>query len=258
MAGVASLDEMDSDGTDGHPSPQAVLTKARDLCKSIGTKEAYGQAVQQRGLEAVEAEIIAAIADICHLIASANESQVRAQAVGWFGPLLSLPRHRDGTIEQKAIDAGVLPALVEQLSGCEKVQNVAALALGRLAIHHAGSVVDAGAVPPLVQLVSSHDDNVREAAIGVLCIITTESSTHRDAVLADGVLQPLLKAMREGSVIRVPHLSGRLLWNLLSGSKKSPLPVPLAELAPFLPVLVGLITAPEQDDRVLKWAHGAL
>jgi len=240
-----------------HPSPQAVLAKARDLYKSIGTQEAYDHAVQQRGLEALEADITAVISDICHLIASASEPQVRTDVVRQLVQLLSIKR-LDGTIEQKAIDAGVLPALVEQLSGCEEVQRQAALALGELAITHGDLVVDAGAVPPLVQLVSSADDNVRGAAIAALCIITTESSTCRDAVLAAGVLQPLLKAMREGSVIRVPHLSGRLLWNLLSGSKKSPLPVPLAELAPFLPVLVGLITAPEQDDRVLKWAHGAL
>jgi len=207
-----------------HPSPQAVLAKARDLYKSIGTQEAYDHAVQQRGLEALEADITAVISDICHLIASASEPQVRTDVVRQLVQLLSIKR-LDGTIEQKAIDAGVLPALVEQLSGCEEVQRQAALALGELAITHGDLVVDAGAVPPLVQLVSSADDNVRGAAIAALCIITTESSTCRDAVLAAGVLQPLLKAMRESSVIRVLHLGARLLGILLSVSENSPPPL---------------------------------
>mmetsp|Transcript_37152 Transcript_37152/g.106335 ORF Transcript_37152/g.106335 Transcript_37152/m.106335 type:complete len:521 (-) Transcript_37152:435-1997(-) len=253
---------MDSGGTaeavsttDGHPSPQAVLAKARDLYKSIGTQEAYDHAVQQRGLEALEADITAVISDICHLIASASEPQVRTDVVRQLVQLLSIKR-LDGTIEQKAIDAGVLPALVEQLSGCEEVQRQAALALGELAITHGDLVVDAGAVPPLVQLVSSADDNVRGAAIAALCIITTESSTCRDAVLAAGVLQPLLKAMREStSDADVLYLGAELLINLWS---VRPLPVPLAECAPFLPVLVGLISKPEQDDSVLRSARGAL
>ncbi|CEM29156.1 unnamed protein product [Vitrella brassicaformis CCMP3155] len=245
--------------TDGHPSPQAVLNKARDLYKSNRTKEAYDQSVQQRGLDAVEADIAATMTDICNLIASASASdpQLCISAIGLL-PRLLLIEHMAGTIEEKAIDAGLVPVLVEQLSGCDKVQKPAALALSRLARHHSDLVVDAGAVPPLVQLVSSADDNVRGAAIAALCIITTESSTCRDAVLAAGVLQPLLKAMRESSNVAVLTGSAYLLCYLWSVSENSPHPVPLAELVPFLPVLVGLIAAPQQDDNVLQCARGAL
>ncbi|CEM29748.1 unnamed protein product [Vitrella brassicaformis CCMP3155] len=68
-----------TDSAAGHPSPQAVLTKTRKLYNAVQTKEAYDQAIPQRGLEAVEADITAVMADLCHLIASASDPQVRAE-----------------------------------------------------------------------------------------------------------------------------------------------------------------------------------
>jgi len=108
-------------------------------------------------------------------------------------------------------------------------------------------VVDASAVPPLVQLVSSPDDDVRTAAIAALRSITVGSVARRDAVVAAGVLEPLLKAMRESSSIKVLARGVQLLFTLWS--VRPPLP-PLAKLAPFVPILASFTSATDEGDRV--------
>ncbi|CEM10015.1 unnamed protein product [Vitrella brassicaformis CCMP3155] len=196
------------------------------------------------------------MADICQLLASASGPQVRVSKL--LRPLST--KHMCDIVGQKAVDAGVVPALVGQLSECEEMQIPATLvlALSMLAADHAAAVVDAGAVPPLVQLVSSGTDRVRLAAIAALRMIMEGSVDRRDAVVAAGVLQPLLPVTRESSDTDVLTWSARLVYDLWSVAENEPLPIPLAELAPFVPVLVGLIAAPEQDDRVLQSARGAL
>ncbi|CEM09037.1 unnamed protein product [Vitrella brassicaformis CCMP3155] len=255
-------DEMESaDSTSGHPPPQAVLVKATKLYNAIHTQEAYDEAVQQRGFEAIEAEITAVMNDLCQVMASAggpqhqDQPRLRADAVRLLFLLLSV-KHVD-VMEQKAISAGALPALVEQLSGCEEAQKFAAVALSELAVRHGDAVVvvDAGAVPPLVQLVSSPHDNVRVMAIAALFKTTEGSVACRNAVVAAGVLQPLLTAMRESTKADVLAMGAHLLGNLWCDR---PLPAPLAEFAPFLPVLVNLIGAPQQNDRVLQPARRAV
>ncbi|CEM14167.1 unnamed protein product [Vitrella brassicaformis CCMP3155] len=238
-----------------HPSPQAVLAKAGKLFDAIGTQEAYDKTVQQRGSEAVEAEITAVMTDLCHLMASASDPQLkRTDVIRQLLQLLCV-EHMDGTMDRKAVNADAVPVLVEQLR-CSETQGPAAWAISVLAMRNGDLVVDAGAIQPLVQLVSSSDDYVRLGAIGALDKVAAESVSRRDAVLAAGVLQPLLKAMREStSDADVLYLGAELLINLWS---VRPLPVPLAECAPFLPVLVGLISKPEQDDSVLRSARGAL
>ncbi|CEM29132.1 unnamed protein product [Vitrella brassicaformis CCMP3155] len=239
-----------------NPSLQAVLAKASDLVHAIHTKEAYDHAVKQRGSEAVEADIAAVMTDICNMMASASDPQLRAEAMRQLAGLLSI-EHIEG-IGQKAVDVGLVPVLVEQLSGCEDLQAAAGQALSMLAIQNGDAVVNADAVPPLVQLVSSPDDDVRGGGIATLCNITAGSAACRDVVVAAGIVEPLLKAMRESSNAAVLTVSACLLRNLWIVPENAPLPAPLAELAPFVPVLVGLVAAPQQDDRVLKAARVAL
>ncbi|CEM29127.1 unnamed protein product [Vitrella brassicaformis CCMP3155] len=250
---------------DGHPSPQAVLDKASSLYKAIRTKKNYDQTVEQRGSEAVEAEITGVMADIRHLIASASDPLLRMGAIYELVGLLSI-EHIEG-IGQKAVDVGLLPVLIGQLGGPE-VQTGAARVICLLAVDHAEAVVNAGAVPPLVQLVSSHTGDVRLGAIDVLRNITAGSATRRDAVLAAGILEPLLRVMQESSDNSdVPAWSARLLCNLWSvpesDLENQPVPVtfpvvPLAECVPFVPVLAGLIAAPQQDNHVMRSARRAL
>ncbi|CEM25924.1 unnamed protein product [Vitrella brassicaformis CCMP3155] len=186
--------------------------------------------------------------DICHLTASASDQQLWSRAMYQLLRLLSID-HMAATIEQKAVDVVVVPVLVEQLSGREELESVAAaVALSRLALRHAAAVVDASAVPPLVQLVSSPDDDVRTEAIEALCNVTEGSVAGRDAVVAAaGVLEPLLKAMRESTNIKVLAIGVQLLFTLWSVRPSLP---PLVKLAPFVPILASLTSTTEEGDRV--------
>ncbi|CEM14190.1 unnamed protein product [Vitrella brassicaformis CCMP3155] len=198
------------------------------------------------------------MADLRNLMASTrDQQQLRTHAMMQLWKLLTI-EHLEGAKGQKAVDIGLVPVLVEQLSGCDEVQKIAALFLSGLAIHHAEAVVDAGAVLPLVQLVSSPDDDVRTAAIAALRSITVGSVARRDAVVAAGVLEPLLKAMRESSNSQVLAIGACLLSDLLDVSANSPLPAPLAEFAPFVPILVGLICTTKQDELVPQPTRAAL
>jgi len=288
------------ESTADNPSPQAVLAKAGKLFDAISTKEAYDQAVQERGLDAVENEITAALSDICHLMASASDPQLRSEAIFQLIRLLSI-KHLEGTIEQKAVNTDGLVAVLVDLLRCEAtyVQARAAQTLGMLAVRHAAvvdagavqplvqllsssdgdvrneaiwalgniaagtseqtpAIVDAGGIPPLIQLLSSPDEDGRTAAIGALNNITVASTTCRDAVLVAGVLEPLLTAMRGSGNVTVLEWGCQLLGNLWRVSENSPLPVPLAELAPFVPLLANLVAAPEQDESVVRSALAAL
>ncbi|CEM10029.1 unnamed protein product [Vitrella brassicaformis CCMP3155] len=189
-------------------------------------------------------------------MASASDPQVRTEAVRQLAGLLFI-EHIEG-IGQKTVDIGVVPLLVEQLSECEDLQAAAGQALSVLAIQNGDAVVNAGAVPPLVQLLSSPDDDVHGRGIATLCNVTAGSAARRDVVVAAGILEPLLKVMRESSNAAMLTVSAHLLRNLWIVSENAPLPAPLAEFAPFLPLLINLIAAPQQDECVLEPARVAL
>uniref|UniRef100_A0A7S1K7Y3 Importin subunit alpha n=1 Tax=Vitrella brassicaformis TaxID=1169539 RepID=A0A7S1K7Y3_9ALVE len=64
--------------------------------------------------------------------------------------------------------------------------------------------------------------------------------------------------MRGSGNVTVLEWGCQLLGNLWRVSENSPLPVPLAELAPFVPLLANLVAAPEQDESVVRSALAAL
>ncbi len=58
------------------------------------------------------------------------------------------------------------------------------------------AVVDAGAVPPLVHMLSSRDDKVVEVGLWALANIIGDGERLRDFVLSQGFLEPYLNIFK--------------------------------------------------------------
>jgi importin subunit alpha-6/7 len=100
---------------------------------------------------------------------------------------------------QQFIDTGALPSLVGFLTRHENplLQVKAATILTCILFHevHDHLVVEAGAIPALVPLLSSANAKVREVAIAMLGSIA-EYPPSRDLILQAGALPPLLQEVR--------------------------------------------------------------
>ncbi|CEM10276.1 unnamed protein product [Vitrella brassicaformis CCMP3155] len=252
-------------------SPQGALVNASAsaLLDSIGTEEGYNQMVAERGLQAVEAEISAVMTQISTSIATTPDST--SQLLRPLVQLVSL-RHVP-CITQKAIDAGILPMLVERLGDdhLPDHQQQAASALDNIASGNTNgpptpsvgpemqAVIDAGAVPPLVELVSSLDDGVCVAAMKTLVNLArpTLLGQERGDMLQLGVLARLQTTMRERTAFEVLKGGADLLYYLCFWN---PDPPAFDKIGPFVPVLANIICThtPDQEGCLLYGAMSAL
>ena len=259
------------------PCAESALTNASALLDSIGMKEGYDQMVAERGLEAVEAEVSAVMTQISNSLASAPDSTW--QLLQPFVNLVSLDYVPCAS--QKAIDTpGLLPALVQQLRDNSRpsIQQPAVSALTHIAsdyyygpsrprfgLKYRRAVVDAGAIPPLVQLVSSPDDGVCAAAIETLVYLdrpllgSVQGTISREGgfmMRRLGILKRLRKTMHERTNTRVLS-AAKVLLRELCRSFHAPAFIAVGQ---FVPILANIIRTrtPDADDGLLHGAVSAL
>eukprot|EP00850_Spirogloea_muscicola_P012412 SM000080S22927 [mRNA] locus=s80:167969:177407:- [translate_table: standard] len=117
---------------------------------------------------------------------------------------------------------------------------------------HTRVVIDHGAVPIFVQLLSSPSDDVREQAVWALGNIAGDSPKCRDLVLSNGALMPLLAQLNENSKLSMLR---NATWTLSNFCRGKPQP-PFEQSKPALPALERLIHS--TDEEVLTDACWAL
>ena len=183
-----------------------------------------------------------------------NDATVQTEYTTQFRRLLSIEKNPP---IQQVIDSGVVPRFIEflQRDDSPALQFEAAWALTNIASGTSDNtqvVIEYGAVPIFVRLLSSPNDDVREQAVWALGNIAGDSPPCRDLVLDCGAMQPLLAQLQAQSKMSMLRNATWTLSNFCRGK-----PQPKFERVKIaLPILAELIF--QKDEEVLTDACWAL
>jgi vacuolar protein 8 len=76
------------------------------------------------------------------------------------------------------------------------------------------SIVTAGAIPSLVQLLREGTNGAKEKAAGALCCLAADDTENKRSVAAAGAIRPLVQLFREGTG-SAKEMAAGALWNLV-------------------------------------------
>ena len=186
-------------------------------------------------------------------VMSDNETE-QLEMTQQFRKLLSI--EKSPPIDE-VINENVIPRFVQFLTRDDMplLQFEAAWALTNVASGtsaHTQVVIDNGAVPIFVHLLSSPNDDVREQAVWALGNIAGDSPRCRDLVIQHQALVPLLAQLQEGSKMSMMR---NATWTLSNFCRGKPQPR-FEDVQPALPTLGRLIH--DSDEEVLTDACWAL
>lgn len=183
-----------------------------------------------------------------------NDTNLQTEYTTQFRRLLSIEKNPP---IQQVIDSGVVPRFVEFLSrdDCPALQFEAAWALTNIASgtsENTQVVIEYGAVPIFVRLLSNPNDDVREQAVWALGNIAGDSPPCRDLVLRSGAMEPLLYLLQAQTKLSMLR---NATWTLSNFCRGKPQPnFDMVRIA--LPTLAQLIF--NSDEEVLTDACWAL
>jgi len=210
---------------------KAVVDGENDICFEV----------KDQMEEQQDVEVLKRLKDLPSILAglNSNDRQLQYEKTMQIRKMLSIEMNPP---IQAIIETGIIPKLVSFLKCTDNVglQFEASWALTNIAsgtTEHTRVVINSGAVPIFISLLSSPTEDVREQAVWALGNIAGDSTEYRNMVLEAGILSPLLQLCTQDSKLTLLRNATWTLSNLCRGKPQ----VPFAAIKSALPVLSKLL-----------------